>query len=142
LVTLAEIGVTPAAFPFVIDNLANTDRNMPYPYAAAARAAASIGPRARLMVPYLIRALNNELRDDYITFETIRGHRSSSGEYTTCQIEAIRALARIGSAAREAVPYLEKLSKQPPMARTGSNRLQRVPDIAAEATAAILAIRG
>lgn len=141
LITLSEIGVPSAALPFIMDNLANADRNMPYPYAAAARAAGSMGPAARVAVPYLLRALRSELRDDYITFETLRGHRSSNGEYTTSQIEAVRALARMGSAAREALPDLEKLANQPSIPRGNSNRLHRVPNINEEAQAAIQAIR-
>ena len=88
-----------------------------------------------------MRGLKEELRDDYITFDTLRGHRSASGEYTTALLESIRALASIGSEARDALPQLEKLANQALVARTNPSRLQRTSDVPGEAQRAIDAIR-
>jgi hypothetical protein len=141
MVTLAAVGVPDSALPFILETLANTPKNMPYPYAAAARAAAGLGTKARVTVPYLLRALNGELTDDFLTFERLTYHRSGTGEYTSCMIETIRALARIGPEARAAVPLLESLTRRTAIPTDGQERLYRRPSVPEEAIKALKAIQ-
>ncbi len=140
LVTLAEIGTPRSALPLILDGLANSENNNPYVFAAAARAAASLGPEARATVPLLLRAFNGGLRDEFLSFETLGSHRSSTGEYTSCLVEAIRALAKMGTEARDAVPHLQAILAQPSIRLNGEGRLQRLPDPSEEARKAIKAI--
>ena len=143
LATLAEIGIPKQTLPFVLDGLANADATLAYAYmfASASRAAGALGPEARVVVPFLLRILKGEVRDDYITFETFNSHRSSNGEYTNCMTEALRALSRIGPDASEAVPYLEALLKKPGISLDGAGRLYRLPNVQEEARRALAAIQ-
>ncbi len=143
LATLAEIGIPKQTLPFVLDSLANADATLAYAYmfASASRAAGALGPDARVVVPFLLRILKGEVRDDYITFETFNSHRSSNGEYTNCMTEALRALSRIGPDASEAVPYLEALLKKPGISLDGAGRLYRLPNVQEEARRALAAIQ-
>ncbi len=143
LATLAEIGIPKQTLPFVLDGLANADATLAYAYmfASASRAAGALGPDARVVVPFLLRILKGEVRDDYVTFETFNSHRSSNGEYTNCMTEALRALSRIGPDASEAVPYLEALLKKPGISLDGAGRLYRLPNVQEEARRALAAIQ-
>ncbi len=143
LATLAEIGIPKQTLPFVLDGLANADATLAYAYmfASASRAAGALGPEARVVVPFLLRILKGEVRDDFITFETFNSHRSSNGEYTNCMTEALRALSRIGPDAIEAVPYLEALLKKPGISLDGAGRLYRLPNVQEEARRALAAIQ-
>jgi hypothetical protein len=109
---------------------------MVHSFAGAALAAAALGPDAREAVPFLMRALKPDFRDHRVTFEQFFAEVSPSGTYTSGRIEAIRALARIGSDAREAVPLLTELAKHEPVSSS------RIPPYQDEARKALAAIRG
>jgi hypothetical protein len=115
---------------------------MSHVYAAAARAAAALGPDAREAVPFLLRALKGEIRDQLITFEDFNQHRSSDGMYTTCKVEALRALAKIGAGAREAVPAIRALLEKPGLQLNATSRMFQAPDVSEEARHALQAIAG
>ena len=139
LVTLAEITVPPEAMPFILDGLANTEEEMPHLFAAAARAAGALGPAAKDAVPFLLRALEGTIKDTFISFSGF-GEHSAVRDYTTCQIEALRALARIGRPASAARPAVEAFLRRELPDLDHPNRIQRAPDLHVEARAALNAI--
>ena len=141
LVTLAEIGVPMEALPFVLDGLANTEDEMPQLFAAAARAAAALGPAAKDTVPFLLRPLKGAVKDTFINFTSFGEHASRTRNYTTCQVEALRALARIGRPAEPAVPLIEDFLRRDLPDFDHPNRLHRAPNLRAEANAALAAIK-
>jgi HEAT repeat protein len=111
VMTLADIGAGSKAYPYILEHLAHSHPDTSYPFAAGAYAAGVLGPAAKEAVPLLLPALT---RDRYTIpvgldrpFATMGGTKA-----TTARIEAIRALARIGPPAREAIPLLEKLAAQ------------------------------
>lgn len=141
LVTLAEIGVPAKALPFVLDGLANTEDEMPQLFTAAARAAAALGPAASDAVPFLLRPLRGSVKDTFINFASFGEHASPSRNYTTSQVEALRALARIGPPAQAAVPVIQQFLERDLPDFDNPNRLHRAPNLRTEATAALAAIQ-
>jgi hypothetical protein len=142
LATLAEIGVPTSALPHILDSLANSNDRMVHLFAAGARAAAALGPQASQAVPFLLRPLKGQLRDEFINFDSYDSHFIGAGDFTTCRLDAIRALGRIGNAAEAAVPALQDVLTQKGVSLGGSTRLMRVPDIQAETRKALAAIQG
>jgi cytochrome oxidase Cu insertion factor (SCO1/SenC/PrrC family) len=103
LATLAEIGPPPEALPAILAELVHGHR--PAVRAAAARAAGALGATAA--VPYLVQVLEPATHDDVVSL-------GPAQEPTGVRIEAVRALARIGPAAREAAATLEAIGAAPP----------------------------
>lgn len=139
LVTLADIGVPKTALPFVLDGLNNTAPGAVHAYAAAARAAGALGPGAREAVPGLLRALSKDFYDPPLslrTFDDLLSHLSVGQAETSARIEAIRALAKVGNDAKEALPLLRRLARERPDRPDGS------PELGPEAEKAIRAIQG
>ena len=57
LLTLADIGAAGKAWPFILDALNRAELGLgAFEYAAACRAAATLGPEARTAVPGLMRS--------------------------------------------------------------------------------------
>ena len=104
--TLAEIGVPKEALPFIADALANSDNRMSYGFAGAARAAGASGQNATELLPHLLRPLEKDAPQDFLSFAEFDAHFVAGGEYTTCQVESLRALRRIGKPARNATPIV------------------------------------
>ena len=109
--TLADIGMPQKALPFILDTLANREYRA---FAAAARAAGSLGKEAKEAVPLLMRVLDPKFVDQAMhldTFGTI--WVLPEGERTSARIEAIRALAKIGPDAKAALPRLLEMLNDP-----------------------------
>jgi hypothetical protein len=104
--TLAEIGVPKEALPFIADALVNSDNRMSYAFAGAARAAGASGRDAAELLPHLVRPLEKDVPQDFLSFAEFDAHFVAGGEYTTCQAESLRALRRIGPPARNAAPVV------------------------------------
>jgi len=142
LVTLAEIGITKEALPFVLDVLATSDNRMVQQYASAARAAGALGKDAREAVPFLMRALDPKFADRGMVLESFPRHGTALlgldlKKLTSARIEAIRALAKIGPDAKAALPRLTQMVDDPPIAPA-----EYYPPYNDEARKAIQAIRG
>jgi len=105
-VTMAEIGVPKEATPFIVDALANSDNRMSYGFAGAARAAGALRQDAAELLPHLVRSLEKDAPQDFLSFAEFDSHFVAGGEYTTCQVESLRALRRIGPPARKAAPIV------------------------------------
>jgi hypothetical protein len=110
--TLAEIGVRKEALPFVADALANSDNRMSYGFAGAARAAGASGRDAAELLPHLVRPLEKDSPQDFLSFAEFDAHFAAGGEYTTCQVESLRALRRIGPPAQSAAPIVRAFLKR------------------------------
>lgn len=111
LSTLSEIGPPPEALPVILAELAHG--HQPALRAAAARAAGALGPEGAAAVPFLVRVLEPATHDDQVSLETYFPGEPPR-DPTGARIEAVRALARIGPAAREAVPALAEIAAAPP----------------------------
>lgn len=109
-ITLAEIGVPKSALPHILATLASSDRDSYYVSAAAARAAAALGPDAPSAVPYLIQAAESPFADRPVTFDLYFGHVPLNGRFTSPRVEAIRALKSMGPAATAAIPLLTRFA--------------------------------
>ena len=104
-VVLSEVGIPSSALPLIVDALANSDDEMGYHFAAAARAAGSLGPPARALVPYLCAGMQRFYHRDEFSLERYDPDYPPE-EATTIQGEAITALARISSNSDKAVIQL------------------------------------
>lgn len=98
LVTLSEIGFPASAEWALFDTLAHVDdRITAREIGAAARAARSLGPRARDLAPHLLDALNLAiLGEEELTLERYAPDVPAN-EATTIQIEVVRALGAIAA---------------------------------------------
>ena len=105
LATLAEIGVPESALPYILDCLANSDDRRADMFAAAARAAGKLGPEAGMAVPFLLRALKGDILNGRYSFDSFLNHAVNFPR-TSCRIETLQALAKIGPSAKEALPVL------------------------------------
>jgi HEAT repeat protein len=142
LATLADIGVPSSALPFILDGLANSDASQGDLFAGAARAAGALGPAAREAIPYLLRPLNPSFRNLFVSLDATSSHQGSAGTFTTPRIEAMRALAKMGTDASVAVGLLTALVDTTPEQPENPERLQQVPDEGTEARLALNRIRG
>jgi hypothetical protein len=140
LVTLADVGIPVEALPFVVSSLASADRWMTMEFAAAARAAATLGTNAVAAVPLLVRPLQEPVQEQPITFEKFDSHFSSTRDYTTSQVEVLRALRQMGRAAEAAAPAVRQFLERP-LPFMNSNALMRIPDLRAEGVATLAAIQ-
>lgn len=132
LVVLTEMGAARRCMPTAIEFVATADTAGSHEYAAGAMAIRALGPAAASATPHLVRALQPEFRDRPVTFERFRKAVDFRGSnYTTAKREAIRALASIGPAAKDAILGLEKI--------VADNQLANLHQ---DARAALKAIRG
>jgi hypothetical protein len=142
LATLAEISVPEDALPFIVGALANSDQRSSVEFAGAARAAGAMGTHGRQAVPFLVRALEERIDDDFISFDRFDSHDSpGNAEYTTCQIEALRALRRIGPTDEPAVRAVRAFLEQPLPVVEATNVFRRIPNLRAEAGQTLAAIQ-
>ncbi|MCW3052215.1 MAG: putative lyase [Chthonomonadales bacterium] len=132
LTTLMQIGVTPEVLPVVREMLQS---DQPTEVACAAHAVALLAPHANDTVPLLLRPLRPDYKDSAMTSGFFHGYSQD----TSARIEAIRALAKIGPAAREALPLLRSFAETPEVAAVRSRFA--LPDLKQEAKQAIQAIR-
>jgi len=107
-------------------------------YAAAAIAAGALGARAADAVPFLLTVLRPEVRDYPLTFENYPGYVPKSGIYTSPRIEAIRALGKIGPAAKSATSLLAELAQR----EERPQRFSQMPLLSDEARTALALIGG
>jgi HEAT repeat protein len=134
LATLADIGVPDGAKPYILDLLNNSDPSTTHGYAAAAKAASALGPTLPEAVPGLLRALKPTFTDFTMSFQ--RFGMALGPEDSSCRLEALRALAKIGPKAAQALPLVEQLAKEKP------GRGESVPPWDEEAGRTLRAIRG
>jgi hypothetical protein len=140
LVTLAEIGVPKEATPFIADALVNSDERMSYSFAGAARAAGSLGTNAAHLLPHLLRPLERDTPQDFLEFAEFDTHFLAGGEYTTCQVESLRALRRIGPPAQTALPAVRAFLARAVDWVASPDQAKRMPLPTAEARQTIAAL--
>jgi hypothetical protein len=104
-VVLSEVGIPSSALPLIVDALANSDDEMGYYFAAAARAAGSLGPRARPLIPHLCAGMQRYYHRDEFSLERYNPNYPQE-EATTVQAEAITALSQISATSNKAVVEL------------------------------------
>jgi hypothetical protein len=136
-VTLAEIGVPNEAAPFIADALANSDQRMSYAFAGAARAA---GSNAVQLLPHLLRPLEKDAPQDFLDFAEFEAHFTPGGEYTTCQVESLRALRRMGPSAQSALPVVRAFLARAVDWVASPDRAKRMPRPIEEARQTITAL--
>ncbi len=109
---LAGLGVPEELVPLLRDTLKAGPRESEFTaqeYASAARALTLHGERTSDLVPWLIPALTVKGSEAMVSaMEFPTGRRMSS----TAQIEALKALTRIGPPAKDALPRLRELAEQ------------------------------
>ncbi|MEA2604897.1 MAG: hypothetical protein QOF89_5889 [Acidobacteriota bacterium] len=112
MVTLNEIGFPASALPALLDTLAHVDeRLMSLEVGAAARAVGSLGPRGCEFAPYLLDTLTQRLSEEEFSLERYEPQFPPQ-EATTIQLEAVRSLARVCSAAdRQVLAALQELAE-------------------------------
>jgi HEAT repeat protein len=131
LLTLSDIGTPAAAKPCILDLLNNSDKTTAMGYAAAARA---LRPETTEAIPGLLRSLRPDFTDFPMCWD---GFAMALGnEDASCRLEALRALARMGPRAREALPEITRVSGEKP------EPASPVPAWDEEARKALRAIRG
>ncbi|MCW3052216.1 MAG: hypothetical protein JWN14_1386 [Chthonomonadales bacterium] len=131
LTTLMAIGVTPRVLPTLREMLQSTS---PTQVACAAHAIARIAPEAGDTIPLLLRPLRTDYDDRSMTKNFALGYTFD----TSARIESMRALARFGPAAREALPLLQPYAD---FHESGYGRQYRQILLKQEAEQAISAIR-
>lgn len=129
MTTLMKIGITPRALPAIRQMLAS---DQPTEVACAAHAVALLGHQAADTIPLLLRPLRSDFKDSFMTADFFYGYSYD----TSARIEAIRALARFGPAAKEALPLLQPYAAVPEV-----KRVYRQVVLSQEAQQAIQAIR-
>jgi hypothetical protein len=108
--TLSDIGVPDAALPMLLDAVAHLDERMTaIEVGAAVRAVGSLGRRGAAFAPYLVEALHERFAESEFSLERYAPEYPDA-EATTVQLEAVRALGRIGGA-RDALERLRKNSE-------------------------------
>jgi hypothetical protein len=104
-VVLSEIAIPSSALPLIVDALANSDDEMGYHFAAAVRAAGSLGPQARSLIPHICAGMQRYYHRDEFSLERYNPDYPQE-EATTVQGEAISALAQIAATSDTAVVEL------------------------------------
>ena len=140
--TLTEIGVPKEALPFIADALANSDNRMSYGFAGAARAAGASGRDAAELLPHLVRPLEKDAPQDFLSFAQFDAHFVDGGEYTTCQVESLRALRRIGPPARSAAPVVRAFLNRAEDWIASPQGAKRMPTPTAEARETLAVLEG
>lgn len=137
LVTLADIGVPDAAKPHILDLLANSDARGAHGYAAAARAHR---PEWTEGLAGLQRALKPDFPDFPMCFADFG--MALGTEDSSCRLESLRALARMGPTAKAALPDITRLttaphdpiSPGPPCREEAEKAVQAVQGVKADST--------
>jgi HEAT repeat protein len=112
VVTLADIGITPAALPAIADLLANS--NDEDSVAAGARGAAALGRGAAPLAATLQKILETQGLDAASDLNRIEsGPIRWDANVTSAYLETIRALEKIGPAAKPAISILRKRAEDP-----------------------------
>lgn len=137
-ITLAETSVPENALGAIVSALANTDGI--HEFAGASRAAGRLGAKARAASPHLLRALREAIGDDPIVFESFDSHGGLGREYTTSQIEALRALGGIGPTDETTIQAVRDFLKKPLLILDGPNLAQRTPNLRTEASRTLAAM--
>jgi HEAT repeat protein len=106
LTTLMKIGITPRVLPVVREMLQSAQ---PLQVACAAHAVSLLGPQAIDTVPLLLRPLRQDYKDAWMTSGFFFGYIDA----TSARVEAMRALAGFGPAAKEALPLLRPYAELP-----------------------------
>jgi hypothetical protein len=110
LLTLADVGMPAEAIPTVLDELTNALE--PATLAAAARAAGTVSRGQDQVVPFLKRALARRGLETGVRLETIESRSGPATEPNTSPyLEIVRALARLGPAAKAALPELRERAR-------------------------------
>jgi HEAT repeat protein len=112
LAVLSDIGVPPAAQPRLLEEVKKGPAPPPdsgYTYAAACRALATFGAKARDAVPWMLPALKVQGQESQFFFLEWSPQKRSSTT-TTARLEVVRALGKIGPDAREALPLLKEIA--------------------------------
>jgi protein SCO1/2 len=109
LAAIARIGPTAYSAAFIAQQL---DESVdPRAVAAAARAFARLPGEKRWGLRPLRRALLTEMADEPLCLDRYGAHDATSAQLTTMRLEVVRALASLGSEAREVVPLLESAGR-------------------------------
>lgn len=112
LITLGDLGAPPEAIPVIIDELTNPLESATI--AAAARAAGAVTSEQEKVVPFLKRALARRGLDSGVRLDTIEiKTMPPPPPETSPYLEIIRALARLGPTAKEALPELNLRARDP-----------------------------
>jgi len=109
MLTLSRLGGHEAASSSIIDQLVNSDR--PYARAAAARVVGHLGSNGKIAIPQLIAMAGLHGSDAVFSLERYNQFDFPESEATTEQLEAIRALGRLGPLSRAAIPLLTRLAQ-------------------------------
>ena len=141
-VALAAVGTPPPALEWIAGALGNSDESSVHEFAGAARAAAGLGPRGRAVIPLLKRALDTSdtTWSDWIVLETFDAHSNTNAAYTTPQVEALRALAALGTKDAEAIRAIGIFAKQAPADFDGIDAGVVIPNAREEALKALSAM--
>ncbi len=136
---LAAVGTPPQALEWIVGALENSDENSVHEFAGAARAAAGLGPRGRVVMPLLKRALNTSdtTWSDWIALEAFDAHLDTNAAYTTPQVEALRALAVLGAKDADAIRAIGIFAKEAPAAFDGIDAGVAIPNAREEALKAL-----
>jgi hypothetical protein len=115
-VALAAVGTPAPALEWIAGALGNSDESSVHEFAGAARAAVGLGPRGRVVIPLLKRALDTSdtTWSDWIALETFDAHASANAVYTTPQVEALRAMAVLAATDAEAIRAIRAFAKEAP----------------------------
>ncbi len=139
---LASVGSPPQTLEWIAGALGNSDESSVHEFAGAARAAAGLGPRGRVLIPLLKRALDTSDTSwsDWIALETFDGHANTNAAYTTPQVEALRALAVLGTNDRETMRTIGLFVKEAPADFDGIDAGVVIPNAREEALKALSAM--
>jgi HEAT repeat protein len=113
LVTLADIGVPESAYGYIAEALENSDTSMQLNFAAGAYAVSKLGSKGTVFLPFLLRALNPDFGNTRLSLKSYNAGVEEAS-YTSARIEAIQALAGLGSSAAGSLSLLESLAKATP----------------------------
>jgi hypothetical protein len=117
LLTLADVGITAEAIPAIIDELINAPHLENK--AAAARAAGALPEGHEIVVPHLQQTLGTMVLTNYasaVNLNVIGLRRGASDSpVTSMPLEIIRALVKMGPAAKPAISVLRTRAQDPAM---------------------------
>jgi HEAT repeat protein len=112
LAVIAELGAPESALPYILDELSKEDSTHAHGFTAAAKAAGSLGAEAKPAVKSLVRALRPAFHDRAVSFEHFYAGQYGGPGMTTARLEAVRALHKIGPAARDVLPLLKAFAAE------------------------------
>jgi hypothetical protein len=129
MLTLSDLGYPDSALPALYDTLVHVDERLTaLEVASAVRAAGSLGPRGRELVPFLLDTLTDRFAAEEVSLQRYDSDFPPA-EATTVSLETVRALGRICSAgdtaALEAIARLAA-SEDPRLAREARNTAREI----------------